>query len=441
VVSFNVTGEPFALWAGPVAIATGAEWRKEQYYVTGDPYGSGVTAANPYTADYPADPLLTQPQGDHWFAGNYHSGQGAYDVKEAYVEANVPVLKSASLGDINLNLAGRRTDYSTSGMVNSWKAGASWKTGLDGLRLRAVTSQDVRAPNLGELYAAPVTVNAAVNYNNASLQIAQRTIGNTELRPEIARNTVLGVVLTQPAWAPGFSASVDYFDVKVKDVVSALGAQNLVDLCVAGNQDICSTMQLNGAAGSNFVTVKAFNLASWRSKGYDVELGYRTGADPLGVPGRFNYRVLATRMLSFIQNSGIVNTIPSDLAGVNMNSIPDWKVNATQSWDYKKVSVTLTERWISDGVRSNEYIECQTNCPVSTTNHPTIFDNQMKGAFYVDIGAAYRLTPQLTLYGKVDNVANRDPVMAPQDNSSYGLNPALYDVLGRSYRVGLRYSY
>ncbi len=72
---------------------------------------------------------------------------------------------------------------------------------------------------------------------------------------------------------------------------------------------------------------------------------------------------------------------------------------------------------------------------------PTIFDNQMKGAFYVDLGASYKLSKQVTIYGKIDNALNRDPVMAPQDNSSYGLNPALYDVLGRSYRVGLRYTY
>jgi len=55
-------------------------------------------------------------------------------------------------------------------------------------------------------------------------------------------------VLNQPGWAPGFSASVDYFDIKVKGVVSSLSAQQEVDLCVAGNQEICSAMVLNSTA-------------------------------------------------------------------------------------------------------------------------------------------------------------------------------------------------
>ncbi|MES3020296.1 MAG: TonB-dependent receptor [Pseudomonadota bacterium] len=441
VASFNITGEPFASWAGPVAIAAGAEWRKEQYFVKGDPYGNGVFADSPNTAAYPADPILSQPEGNHWYAGNYHNGRGSYSVKEAYLEANVPVLKSASLGDMNVNLAGRKTRYSTSGSVNSWKVGATWKTGIDGWRLRAVTSQDVRAPNLSELFAAPVVINAAVNFNGQSVQIQQRTIGNTKLRPEIARNTVLGLVLSQPSWLPGFSASLDYFDVKVDDVISSLPNQTLVDLCVAGNQEICATQQLSGAAGSNFVTAQAFNLASLHSKGYDLELGYRTQPNPLGIPGRLSFRALATHMKSFVTSSGIPNTIPSEGAGVNMGNTPDWKVLASQSWDWGKVSVNLTERWVSDGVYSNEFIECQTNCPVSTANRRTIYNNQMEGAFYVDVGASYKLSSRMSLYAKIDNVGNVDPVAAPQENPSYAINPALYDVLGRTYRVGLRYQF
>lgn len=441
VASVNITGEPFASWAGPVAIATGAEWRKEQYFVTGDPYGNGVFADSPNTSEYPADPILSQPEGNHWYAGNYHNGRGSYSVKEAYLEANVPLLKAANGGAINLNLAGRRTHYSTSGSVNSWKAGATWNTGVDGWRLRAVTSQDVRAPNLSELFAAPVVINAAVNFNGQSVQVQQRTIGNTNLRPEIARNTVVGLVLSEPSWLPGFSASIDYFDVKVRDVISSMANQTLVDLCVAGNQEICGTMQLTGPAGSNYVTAQAFNLASLRSQGYDLELAYRTQPNALGIPGRLTFRALATHMKSFLTDSGIPGTIPSEGAGVNMGNTPDWKVLASQSWDWEKWSVNLTERWVSDGVRSNEFIECQTTCPVSTANRRTIFDNSMKGAFYVDVGASYKLTQQVTLYAKVDNAGNVDPVAAPQENPSYAINPALYDVLGRTYRLGLRYQF
>ena len=445
VASFAINGEPFSLWAGPVAVAFGAEARKEQYYVTGDPYGNGVSNTSPNTPAYPADPLLNTSIGNNWYAGNYHNAEGSYNVKEGFLELNLPLFKSTSLGEANFNVAGRHTRYSTSGGVDSWKAGSTWKTGVDGLRLRAVTSKDVRAPNLSELFAAPLVVNNTVNSGGTSVTIQQRTIGNTSLRPETARNTTFGIVLAQPTWAPGFSASIDYFDIKVKDVISSLTAQQEVDLCAAGNKEICAAMDLTSA--TKFVTLQAFNLASMHNKGADLEGVYRFDLGAAGLPGKLTLRALATYTKSFLIDSGVVGTIPAEAAGVNVANVnnvgftPKWKGQFSQSWDTDTVSLTVSQRWISDGVYSNEYIECQANCPVSTVVHPTILNNQMKGAFYWDIGGSYKWSKNLSLYFKIDNLTNVDPVAAPQTGTGYGINPFLYDVLGRQYRVGARMSF
>jgi iron complex outermembrane receptor protein len=441
VVSFNLSSDLMMLPAGPLAIATGAEFRKEQYYVTGDPYGNGVFPDSPNTADYPADPVLTSPIGNNWYAGNYHNAHGSYNVREAYLELNVPVFKSDALGEANFNVADRETKYSTSGRVRGWKVGATWQTPVDGLRLRAVTSQDVRAPNLSELFAAPVVTNNSVIYNGNAMTIQQRTIGNTNLRPEIGRNTVLGIVLAQPKWAPGFSASVDFFDIKLKNGISSLAPQEEVDLCAAGNTEICGAMNLTLPAGQNYVTVQAFNLSGIHSRGVDLEAAYRTDLRSFDLPGRLTFRALATHTGTYKTDSGIVGKIPEELAGVNLGNIAKWKGAISQSWDSDKASLTLDERFVSKGVYSNEYIECQTNCPVSTNQHRTIADNQMKGAFYVDIGATYKLAPKLVAYVKIDNVANVDPVSAPQFGQGFGINPSMYDVLGRQYRAGLRYNF
>jgi outer membrane receptor protein involved in Fe transport len=441
VASFNITGEPFSSWAGPVAVATGAEWRKEDYTVRGDPYGAGVDELSPNSSTYPADPLLDTAVGNNWYAGNYHNADGAYTVKEAYLEVNVPVLKSATWGEANLNLADRETKYSTSGHVRAWKVGTTWKTPWDGWRVRAVTSRDVRAPNLSELYAAPVVVNAAVNYQGSQVTFQQRTIGNVNLRPEIARNSIIGLVLSQPTWAPGFSASLDYYDIKIRDVVSSLNAQQEVDLCAAGNQEICGAVNINRPGTPNFIVLQAFNLASWRTKGVDLEALYRFNFPLFGQAGKLTLRGLATHTLTFKQNSGVPGTIEAELAGVNLGNIPKWKGNLSQTWENDKFSLTLTERWISDGVYNNEYIECQTGCPVSTPQRQTIFNNQMKGAFYWDLGGSYKFSKNLTGYFKIDNLTDEDPAPAPQTNLGFGINPALYDVLGRTYRVGLRYNY
>jgi outer membrane receptor protein involved in Fe transport len=440
VASFNMTGEVHEGWAGPISLATGAEYRREKYRVRGDAYGNGVWAESPNNAYYPADPLLNTSVGNNWYAGNYHNGQGEYSVREAYVELNVPLFKNTTWGEANLNLADRETKYSTAGSIGTWKLGATWKTPVDGLSLRGVTSKDVRAPNLSELYAAPLVVNNVVQYQGNTISVQERTVGNTNLRPEVARNNSFGIVLAQPTWAPGFSVSLDYFDIKVKGVISALTIQQEVDLCVAGNQEICAAMVLN-QPGANYVTVQNFNLAQLHTKGFDVETAYRTNLDKLNLPGRFTFRALGTRNLHYITESGVVGTAPVDSAGSNMGNTPKWKVLASQTWDYNKISLTLTERWISDGTYRNDFIECQTDCPRSTLINPTIFNNKMKGATYVDFGGSYNFSKNLQAYFKVDNLLDRDPVAAPQSNASYGINPALYDVVGRTYRIGLRYSH
>jgi outer membrane receptor protein involved in Fe transport len=442
--SLSLSGQPLSLWAGPVSVAFGYEYRREWYKVRGDAYGAGVSAESPNNADYPADPLMNAAGGNNWYAGNYHNGGGKYDVNEGFLELNIPLLDSKGLGHANLNIAGRETRYSTAGWVGSWKIGGTWETPLDGIRLRAVTSRDVRAPNLSELFAAPTITNNVVNnpFNGTSVTVLQSNIGNPNLKPEIARNTELGVVLARPSWLPGFSASFDYYRIKVKGVVSTLSGQQQVDLCFQGNQTLCSSIFLTSPLpNGNFVNVQAFNLASIFTNGFDIEASYQLSLAGLGLPGNFTVRSLATHVMHYTSTSGLPGTIPSEQAGVNLGSTPHWKLFGSQSWDTDKFSLTVNERWISDGVYSNEYIQCTSNCPAPTVNHPTIDNNHMPGAFYVDVGGSYNLTSRISAYFKVDNVFNKAPAPAPATNVTYGFNPLLYDVLGRQYRVGVRYNF
>jgi outer membrane receptor protein involved in Fe transport len=65
----------------------------------------------------------------------------------------------------------------------------------------------------------------------------------------------------------------------------------------------------------------------------------------------------------------------------------------------------------------------------------------MKGATYVDLGGSYNVSKQMMFYFKIDNLADRDPTPAPQANPSFAINPTLYDVVGRTYRAGMRYNF
>ncbi len=196
---------------------------------------------------------------------------------------------------------------------------------------------------------------------------------------------------------------------------------------------------------TNYVEVSAFNAASLATKGYDIEATYRTSMSGIGLPGSFTVRALATHVIDYITTSDVIGTIPIDTAGVNGVVVggmtPSWKGLFTESWDTDTFSLSLTQRWISDGVYSNEWIECQTNCPVATDAHPTIDNNKMKGYLYVDAGGTYEVSEKVTAYFKVDNLFNKSPAAAPQTDVGYGANPYLYDVLGRMYRVGFRMNF
>jgi iron complex outermembrane recepter protein len=445
--SVAINGEPFSLWAGPVSIAFGAEHRREAYSVDADPYGNGVSVDSPYTSNYPADPLLSTA-GSNWYAGNYHDGEGQYHVTEAFLETNLPFLDSTTFGKANLNTAGRWTDYSTSGVVYTWKIGGAWTTPYEPLRVRAVLSRDVRAPNLSELYAAPVsvTVPGITNpSNNSAVTVLQNTIGNTELRPEKANNLEIGLALVRPEFLEGFSASVDYYRIRVNGIISALTAQQEVNFCYAGLTQYCSAFNLTPASGSPYVNVQDFNLASIYTNGFDLEGSYQITLDKVNLPGSVTVRALATHIMNFIANSGIPGTEPVQYAGTNAagtyGSTPYWKLYGTESWDFHNVGVDLTERWFSAGVFGHQYVVCQNNCPVSTVNNPTISDNTMPGALYIDLGGRYAVTDKLQAFVKIDNLFNKDPAASPQTNTGIDVNPALYDVLGRTYRFGFRYNF
>lgn len=439
VASANFSGTPLNLWAGPLSVAFGAEYRREYYTVRADAYGAGVAEKSPNTGAYPADPVLST-LGNNWYAGNYKNGGGKYDVKEAFLELDLPLFDNDKAGRANVNGAARVTDYSTSGTIWTWKVGGTWTTPIDGLRLRGVTSRDVRAPNLSELFAAPVTTtlpNFLDPTRNVTVVAIQSVVGNPNLTPEVARNTELGVVLANPSWLPGFSASFDYYKIKMRDVVSSLGAAQIVDYCYRNIlPQTCGTYNLNNQNGPNYINVQSFNLASIKTSGFDIEASYRW-QQPLGLDGSLTFRALATHIKEYLTDTGLPGTIPTDSAGVNTGATPHWKWLAIQSYENERFTFTLQERWFSNGNYGNQYVVCAPgSCPVSTPNRPTIDQNFMPGAFYMDVGGSYNIREGVVGYVKVDNLFDRDPAKSP----SYA-NPALYDIIGRTYRAGVRFKF
>ena len=262
--SFSINGSPMEDWAGPIAVAAGYEYREEHYSQRGDPYAAGISASTPATINEPCtDPAIDCGQSSlgslgSYSAGNYHNARGTYHVNEVFVEVGVPLLNDSFWGKADLDIGGRHARYSTAGDANTWKVGVTWDTPIPGVRLRALQSRDVRAPNLSELFAPVTGVNACIlndvtlaTNNGHSQNCLQINEGNNKLKPERSQTTSVGLVW-QPEFVPGFQMSIDYFRVAVKGVISGLTAQQVEDLCILANNPLyCGQDSITTANGVN----------------------------------------------------------------------------------------------------------------------------------------------------------------------------------------------
>ena len=441
--SISANGEPLSLWAGPVSVALGAEFREEAFHQDADCASNG-TCGNP----------LLSAQGNNWFSGNFHPSRGNFHVFEGFLETVVPLLKSDTWGVSDIDLAARATDYSTSGYVTTWKVGFTYSPAfLDGIKLRALQSRDIRAPNLAELFGAPSTPTGGViddfdPYKGQTFIVHEPTISNPNLKPEKSQTTEVGLVF-QPGWLNGFNASVDYYRIAVKGEIGTVTAQQTMDLCYQGNQALCSLVQFDANQVPTYVTVQDINLAAVTTDGFDIQASYGADLDALmGIPGMLSLTSSATHVSKFITNTGIPGQPLYETAGMNSGSIPLWRWTSTEEYSDDRYAFTLTERWTSPGVINTAYIQCTTDCPIPTVNNPTINDNHMDGAFYLDVGGSYDIMKsadgfQITAYFKIDNITNAAPAPDPQFGSlpiNFGANPVLYDDLGRYYHIGIRFN-
>ncbi len=419
---FSLTGDTFKLPAGPVSVAFGAEWRREQS--TGTPLG-GISGL---------------------FSANNFPTFGKYEVTEGFVEVVIPVLKDSPIGRLlELNGAGRLTHYSTSGSVKTWKAGAIYEP-IDGLRFRGTISRDIRAPNLAELFRGG-TLGSGANTPNPFLgnppplvAIPTRTIGNPLLKPERALTKGFGVV-AQPAMIPGLVASVDYWDIKISDAIGNLNSTQIIDQCFQTKlPSFCSAVDFAADARTiTLVRVVPFNVAREVRRGIDFELGYRR---PLG-EGSVTFRALATHNLKAVTNNNITAPI-NVLADYSANGPQHWSYNLSLGYEGGRVRLNATAYGFTSGKARNDLIECTSGCPASTTAAPTANDNHVPGATYFGLSGSYEFFDGIVAFASVQNLLNKQPPAVPVyvgNNPPAGIptNAAFFDTLGRMFRLGVRF--
>lgn len=403
VGGFSLRGEPFTLWAGPVSIAAGVEARRE---------------------------AIRQSVGELDLARAFRSFNfapisGGFTVKEVFGEILVPLVRGRPLlRRFELNAAARLSDYNTTGSIWSWKLGVTNEF-FPGFRARFTRSRDIRSANLAELYTQLM-----VGYNtltdpvkNASVYVLNNSSGNPDLHPETATTLTAGLIYAPPA-VPGLRLSVDYYRIRIDDVITSISAQDLVIRCFNGNQTLCAHVERD-ANGDIARTITSYlNLSQYRTDGIDAELSQTLPLRAFDLPGTLNVRLLASWVDSLKTNDG-VSTI--EYAGSQGNAfslgVPKWRINASVGYDNDIFGAQLRTRYISPG---------NFNSTVKLIN------KHIPAYAYVDLLMRVRVAEgssiKMEVYGNISNLLDKQP-----PNGS--LYSPFYDVVGRYFSVGARLTF
>jgi outer membrane receptor protein involved in Fe transport len=440
----------FELPGGPVGFAIGTEYRRETNRYEQDPLvGAGYTFYN-------AIPTFAPP---------------AFEVKEVYGELRIPILRDLPFAEeLTLSGAGRIADYrGATGTVYAYNAGIDYAPIRD-LRLRANYSRAVRAPNLVELFSPPGqnyatgfadpcsarnvgtgSANRAANCTAAgapggydfvysqSLEIVSG--GNPNLREETSQSFTVGGVFT-PRVIPGLSLSVDYFDIRVNNVISAVSAQTIVDQCYDSatlDNPYCALFQRAGAGGGPrgevpFQVLEAsllqssLNFAQLRARGIDAELSYRHNFEGIG---QFNGRLTYTHTF---QRDDFLDPTDAGFADRQIYELgtPRDEFTMNLSLNARPVTLGYQLRYVGKQVLNfyEDVFATQGRAPENADFADRTFYPQ---TFYHDFRLGIEAGERFNFYLGVDNAFNRQP---PLGLTGIGGGSAIFDVRGRYFYAG-----
>ncbi|MBI5770930.1 MAG: TonB-dependent receptor [Verrucomicrobia bacterium] len=220
-------GDVFDLWAGPIAVSIGAEWRRDVKhdhkppFIGLNPPGSGLDPTD-------NDILVMSPR---------ERFDASRSIASAYAETAVPLVAPKNrlpfLRSIDLSASARFEHYSDFGSTTKPKVGITWRPHSRVL-VRASHNQGFLAPDLTRVYAptqysrsSPPGELDTVRSNfftgagrpadTRVLRLAYN-VANPGLQPEISKGTSVGLGFEVPG-IKGLSLTVDYWEIEQKNLI------------------------------------------------------------------------------------------------------------------------------------------------------------------------------------------------------------------------------
>lgn len=430
---------------------------------------------------------------DQEFASGDLSGQGgptlgnagSFDVYELFGEARLPLMQDQPFAkDLTVEAGYRFSDYNTAANItHTYKFGVNWSP-VDDIKVRASYNRAVRAPNVVELFtpqgvglfggvdpcagkgatlAKCVASGATAAQYNAGIPqcpAAQCTAllgGNPNLKAEESDTYTVGVVV-QPRWFPGFNITVDYFNIKVSNLISSLPALTINDCIVNSNPAACGQFHRDPATGAIFgntgyIVATNINTGYLQTSGVDMQANYRAQLSDwgLGEYGGLSFNFVGTYTNEYITQptTGGGTFDCAGLYGVVCSSnaqggpIPKWRHKLRVTWT-TPWPVTLSASWRYIGGVDFDVNEKNTFLadPFGRTDVP---DAHIKAYSYLDLSGTWKVRDAISLRAGVNNVFDKDPPFLDSNNfpasgppfGNGNTYPGTYDSLGRTIFFGL----
>jgi outer membrane receptor protein involved in Fe transport len=471
----------FNLPGGPVRFAVGAEYRREDVYFKQDDFAGTAGNTNNVVLGLYLDPP-------------------AFEVKEAFGEIQIPILKdSPFFHDLTVSAAGRAAQYQGGvGTVYAYNVGVDWAPVRD-IRFRGNYSRAIRAPYVTETSGSqtpnfspgfsdpcnPAQIGTGTQFRAANCaadlgallaNITSRTYGlpvisgsNPNLDAETSDSYTVGVVM-QPRWVPGLALTVDYYDITVNDIIASPTAQQIANSCYDQptlDNVFCKSFQrfrgpgvgpfneVPGEITGNTLFQVPLNYARRVRRGIDAQLAYRTNVTD---NVRLNTNLIYTHnfQISNFENPGdptFENRILSELGDPQDEFRLDTDIGIGPfTFGYRMryigpMTVGFWENYNSLGGRAPQNLDA-----ADITEYPATFYHDLR--FEWDVigapGGSRNIGRDLNFFVGVDNVLGTPPPLGATGSGAGGggaagdrpgsanATGAIYEVRGRQFYAGFR---
>jgi len=443
------TSQFLNLPGGPVGFAIGAEHRTYDVSYKQDEFtAAGMTFYN-------AIPDFTPP---------------SFRVNEIFGELRLPILKDQLVDELTVSGAARYAKYKTFGGVWAWNVGAELAP-IQDIRFRMNYSRAVRAPSLADAFTplgqnfAPGfsdpcdddqigagSANRAANCLAAGVPVGFNydytsslgflSGGNPDLEPETSDSFTVGAVV-QPRFIPGLAVSVDYYNIRVNDVITSPSAQAAINACydlADINNQFCALFERAGPGGGprgeipgrileNSLELVPLNYAKLQVRGIDVDASYRRkigNAD-------FNTRLVYTHVLQADEFLDPTDADRSDQFLLELGD-PEDAFNWNSSVKLGRFTLGYQMRYIGKMLLNTAEYEFFFSNQGREPENPDWAERKFyPSVFYHDVRASIDVTPRYNFYLGVDDVTNKKP---PLGNTGIGGGSGIYRNIGRFFYAG-----